>query len=150
MEAGMDLLKIMRNIELFEGLTDSELEEIAAICVAKRLKKGDILVEEGAPGESFFIITGGAVEVVVNSAFDTSRRAVLNLGAGQLIGEMSLVEQSPRSATVAAIEEPTTVQAIRYDDFHRLCERNTRIGYITMRNMAADISFKLRHFNLSR
>lgn len=146
----MVLLNIMRNIDLFEGLTDSELEDIAAICKAKHLKKGDILVEEGKRGESFFIITEGAVEVVIDSTFDTSRRAVLNLGAGQLIGEMSLLEQGPRSATVVAIEEPTKVQAIRYDDFHQLCEHNTRIGYITMRNMAANISFKLRHFNLSR
>lgn len=145
----MDLLKILRDVELFDGLTNSDLKEISAICEVKHLQKGDVLVKEGEPGQSFFIIAEGAVKIMLNS-YQDSPKTVLNLGVGQLIGEMSLVEQSPRSATVVAIEEPTVIHAIRHDEFHQLCERKTRIGYITMRNMAADISFKLRHFNLSR
>jgi CRP-like cAMP-binding protein len=62
---------------------------------------------------------------------------------------MSLVDQGPRSASVRAIQEPTVVQVIRHDDFLDLCQRNTHIGYVVMFNMAADLSFKLRHRNLS-
>ena len=66
-----------------------------------------------------------------------------------LIGEMSMVDQGPRSASVRAIHDPTVVQVIRHEDFQALCQRNTHIGYVVMYNMAADLSFKLRHRNLS-
>jgi CRP-like cAMP-binding protein len=71
------------------------------------------------------------------------------LGTGQIIGEMALVDRGPRSATVRAIHTPTIVQVIRHADFHQLCQENTQIGYTVMYNIAADLSFKLRHRNLS-
>ncbi|MEA3349054.1 MAG: cyclic nucleotide-binding domain-containing protein [Chloroflexota bacterium] len=145
----MILLKLIRNVELFNGLTDTELKKIAELCQVKQLKKGETLIKEGDTGDEFFIISKGAVEVIVNSS-QSSPETIINLGAGQLIGEMSLVQSGTRSATVRALHDNTTVHAIHHDDFHQLCESDARIGYIIMRNMAADISFKLRHFNLSR
>ena len=67
----------------------------------------------------------------------------------QLIGEMSLVDRGPRSATVRAIQDPTIVQVIQHEEFQALCQKNNRIGYLVMLNIAADLSFKLRHRNLS-
>lgn len=144
----MELRKLIRGVELFDGLTEAELDEIAAICQSRRFTKGDILAVEGKIGDDLFIVTEGAVEVVVDDQ-QALPRVVINLGIGQLIGEMSLVDQGPRSATVRAIHDPTIVQVIRHDDFHELCKRNTRIGYVVMYNMAADLSFKLRHRHLS-
>jgi CRP-like cAMP-binding protein len=62
---------------------------------------------------------------------------------------MALVDKGARSATVKAIIDPTVVQAIRAEDFDRICNQNTHIGFIVMRNLASDISFKLRHRNLN-
>jgi CRP/FNR family cyclic AMP-dependent transcriptional regulator len=103
---------------------------------------------EGEIGDEIFIVMEGTVEIIVNSGRKTPK-VVIHLGVGQLIGEMSLVDRGPRSATVRAIEDPTIVQVIRHQDFHTLCKRNYRIGYIVMHNMAADLSFKLRHRHLS-
>jgi CRP/FNR family cyclic AMP-dependent transcriptional regulator len=144
----MELKKLFRGIELFEGLTDSELDEIATICQPRRFTKGDLLAVEGEPGGDLFIITSGTVEVIVES-HKASPRVVINLSTGQLIGEMSLVDRGARSATVRAVQDTTTVQSIRYQDFHNLCKRNNHIGYVIMHNLAADLSFKLRHSNLS-
>lgn len=144
----MELKKLFRGVELFQGLTDSELDEIAAICQPRRFKKGDLLAVEAEPGRDLFIITSGTVEVIVESQ-KSSPKVVINLSTGQLIGEMSLIDRGARSATVRAIQDPTTVQAIRYQDFHNLCKRNNHIGYVVMFNMAADLSFKLRHRHLS-
>ena len=144
----MELRKLISDVEVFYGLTDVELDEIAAICHQRRFKKGDILAVEGEIGSEFFIITEGAVEVMVSNQ-QAPPRVVINLGIGQLIGEMSLVDQGPRSATVRAINDPTIIQVLRQDDFHELCKRDTRIGYVVMFNMAADLSFKLRHRHLS-
>jgi CRP/FNR family transcriptional regulator, cyclic AMP receptor protein len=141
----MILTHLLRNVELFDGLTDDELDAVAAICYEKQFKRGDIIAKQGEPGDEFFIVTQGFVEVIL----EEPRRAVVNLGPGQLIGEMAVVDQGPRSATVQAVDEPTIVQVISRDKFEALCKKHTRIGYIVIRNIAADLSFKLRHRNLS-
>ncbi len=143
----MDINKLLRSVELFEGLTDDDLNEVAEICAQRQFKDGDILAKQGDVGCELFIVSDGLVEVAVRER--TAPRVVVNLGAGQLIGEMSLVDRGLRSATVRAIHEPTTVQVIQHDEFQALCQRNTRIGYLVMLNIAADLSFKLRHRNLS-
>ena len=144
----MELKAVIQGVEIFEGLTTTELDDIVAICQQKSFKKGDILTVEGDIGEDLFIVENGAVEVLIKRNKKTPK-IVIHLGVGQLIGEMSLVDRGLRSATVRAIQEPTTVQVIRHQDFHYLCNRNHRIGYIVMHNIAADLSFKLRHRHLS-
>lgn len=144
----MDINKLLRRVELFEGLTDDDLREVAAICTQRQFKDGDVLAKQGEVGRELYIVSDGLVEVAVSER--TTPRVVVNLGAGQLIGEMSLVDRGPRSATVKAIQDPTIVQVIQHDEFQTLCQRNTRIGYLVMLNIAADLSFKLRHRNLSK
>lgn len=143
----MELLDHLRNVEIFKGLSEDELVEICSLCNSRQLESGENLVNEGDVGEEFYLITQGSVEVVVGIKQD-SPRTVIHMGEGQLIGEMALIDHGRRSATVRAIQDPTRVQIIRNDDFQELCERNTRVGYVVMRNMAADLSFKLRHLNL--
>lgn len=141
----MDIRNFLRGVELFEGLSDDDLEEVAALCDERRLNRGELLAKEGEPGDELFIITEGFVEVLL----EAPSRVVVNLGSGQLIGEMALVDGGPRSATVRAISNPTVVQVIHRKDFDNLCNQNTRLGYSVVRNIATDLSFKLRHRNLS-
>ena len=143
----MEIKKLLRNVELFDGLTDDDLSKVAKICVRRQLKNGEVLAQQGEIGRELFIVSEGLVEVAVQE-HDVSR-VLIKLGAGQIIGEMSLVDHGPRSATVKAIQEPTYVQVIQHEDFKALCQRNTHIGYRVMLNLAADLSFKLRHSNLS-
>ena len=143
-----DLKQILRTVMLFANLTDVELQDVANICQKKELKRGDIIAEQGSMGDEMFIVTEGFVEVAIKSDAEASN-VLVNLGSGQIIGEMALIDQGPRSATVRAISDRTTVQVIHRDDFNSLCEENTRIGYIVMKDIAADLSFKLRHRNLT-
>ncbi len=146
----MDLMKMLGGVELFNQLTDQELEQVAQIFMEKRLKIGDVLTKQGSRGDELFLVTEGFVEVMIEEGVDRDARKVVNLGRGQIIGEMSLVDEGPRSATVRAISDPTVVQVARRQAFESLCETNTRIGYRVMRNIAADLSFKLRHQHLDR
>jgi CRP-like cAMP-binding protein len=143
----VDIKELLGSVELFDGLLDEDFKEVAAICEQRQLKVGEVLAKQGEIGSELFIVSDGLVEVTVRER--TIPKVVVNLGAGQLIGEMSLVDHGPRSATVRAIHTPTIVQVIQHDDFQELCQKNTRIGYIVMSNLAADLSFKLRHRNLS-
>lgn len=144
----MDINKLIQKIELFEGLTEDEVEKIIGLCQQRRFKNGDLLAIEGEAGNDLFIVTQGSVEISLEKK-KQSPQIIVNLGVGQIIGEMSLVDRGPRSATVRATQDPTIVQVIQHHDFQNLCEQNHRIGYIVMKNMAADLSFKLRHSHLS-
>jgi len=143
----MNLLELIRNIELFRGLNTEELEAIAAICKSRNLSKGEILVTENEIGDEFYIISQGAAEVLVRAAAPTPQ-SIIHLGSGQVVGEMALVDKGPRSATVKVLQDYTRVQVIHNADFKALCEENKNIGYVVMGNIAADLSFKLRHRNL--
>jgi CRP-like cAMP-binding protein len=144
----MDLKQILRGVDLFEGLTDQELERVVTICSEMRFSPGQIITREGAEGNELFIITEGFVEIVLGERPTMAARVVVSLGPGQIIGEMALVDQGPRSASVRATSKPTVVQAIQRADLEALFQQETRIGYIIMRNLAADLSFKMRHRNL--
>jgi CRP-like cAMP-binding protein len=146
----MDLLAVLGNVELFDGITPDELEAVSKICRERSYHAGDVLTKQGEPGDELYVICDGFVEVLRSvTPSDPSPRAVVNLGQGQIVGEMALVDLGPRSATVRTISEKTVVQVIQRDDFKRLCDENYHLGYIVMRNIAADLSFKLRHQHLA-
>jgi len=146
----MDLLAVLGNVELFDGITPEELEAVSKICRERSYPAGDVLTTQGEPGDELYVICDGFVEVLRSETpSDPSPRAVVNLGQGQIVGEMALVDLGPRSATVRTISEKTVVQVIQRDDFERLCDENYHLGYIVMRNIAADLSFKLRHQHLA-
>jgi CRP/FNR family transcriptional regulator, cyclic AMP receptor protein len=145
----MDIKQVLRQVELFDGLSEDELNQVVTICTSKELHAGDILIHQGEQGDELYIVTEGSVEVVLSDAQQQEKRVVVNLGAGQIFGEIALLDQGPRSASVRATAEPTGVQSIHHNDFNDLCAQNNHIGYVVMRNMAADLSFKLRHRNLA-
>jgi CRP-like cAMP-binding protein len=62
---------------------------------------------------------------------------------------MALIDMGLRSATVRCTKDGTELYVLHRDEFIQLCEEDTDIGYKVMRNLAADMSFKLRHRNLS-
>jgi CRP-like cAMP-binding protein len=142
----MSLTSLLKRSALFSGLSDSEAEAVAAICAEKTFPSGSILIQQGDTGDELFIIQEGQVEVIVMGP--KPERPLVVLGKGQILGEMSLLDYGYRSATVRATEE-TIVQIIKEVDFTALCERDNHIGYVAMHNLAADLSFKLRHQHLA-
>lgn len=145
----MELNQVLQGVEFFQGLTEDEIEQLAAICTERHYNKDEIITRQGEPGNEMYIITSGFADVVLGDRRSSSARVVVSLGSGQLIGEMAILDQGPRSATVIAKGEPTILQVIQREAFEKLCRENSNIGYIVMRNLAVDLSFKLRHHNLS-
>lgn len=145
----MKLPEMLGQVELFEGLDQAELEVIAEICSERSLTAGEVVTKQGDAGDELFVIWDGLVEVVhEETPQDPAPRTVVNLGQGQLFGEMALVDLGPRSATVRVVSDTATLQAIDRKSFNQVCEAHHHLGYVVMRNMAADLSFKLRHQHL--
>lgn len=146
----MEYDAILEAVELFEGATPQELASVAALCQERTYTKGDIVTTQGEPGAELFVVFEGFVEVLrAGGTPEQAPRTVVHLGSGQIFGEMALVDRGPRSATVKAASDETRVLVISQDDFERLCEQNHHLGFVVMRNIAADLSFKLRHRHLT-
>jgi CRP-like cAMP-binding protein len=146
----MELVKLLRSVELFDGLTDNQVKELAAISDERTYKRHQLVFNQGDDGDRLYVVRSGFVEVIVDDAqSEDEPRTIVNLGTGQVFGEMALVDRGKRSATVRSVDDGTVINSISREDFNNLCETNTAIGYVVMRNIAADLSFKLRHRNLS-
>jgi len=146
----------LKRVEILIGLTDEQLARVAEICRVQVFAAGDVIVREREPSGGIYITHTGSVEVDLSASRITAEtlaapgpQALISLGQGQVFGEMALVDMGPRSATVRCAEDGSELYVLQRDDFLQLCEQDTDIGYKVMRNLAAEISFKLRHRNLT-
>src|SRR4051812_1327658 len=117
----------LQRIKLFSGLSVIECAE-----VVKRMKRRDfppnqVIVREGAPGNSMYFITAGHVEVRKKDATTGIDFLIAELGPGQNFGEMPLITGKPRIATVTATQ-PTTCAVLEQKDFHELLLAYPKIG----------------------
>ncbi len=145
----MDTIELLKGVEAFDGLSDDELKQLTTICHEARFAKGQTITTQGEEGDEFYIIRNGLVEVSVSDGSGLAPRTVINLGTGQVVGEMALVDRGPRSATVRCVTD-VTVNVIDREAFEQICQANHHIGMVVYRNLAADLSFKVRHRNLAR
>ena len=94
---------IFRNSPLFAGLSDNDLARLLEMCETIRLHPGEILIEQGAPGDSAYIILDGEMDVQISSGEQTN--VIATRSAGDVIGEIALLDHSPRTATVLATRD---------------------------------------------
>lgn len=142
-----DLLSLMRHNTLFRGLNDLQLGRLAQIMRREQYGEGQTIVEQDGVGDSMYVIASGQVSVMMHGARGAKRTA-LYLGIGQLFGEVALLDEGARTATIAATQDDTVVYALPRGAFNRLCSEDHALGYVIMRNLATDLAFKLRHQNL--
>jgi selenocysteine lyase/cysteine desulfurase len=107
-----DELPLLRRLPLFSGLGDEELAELAGSLRLLRLERGATLFAEGAPAGSAFLVVRGAVEAT--RVRGDRRLRLATVGPGRLLGELSLVDGGPRTATCTAVE-PTLVLELDRD-----------------------------------
>jgi len=115
----------LRKVPLFSGLNDSLLEAVAAVATVDEFARNDVIVHERDHGTSLFVILDGQVKVSLLRP--DSREAILAiLRPGEFFGEMSLLDNHPRSASVVAME-PTTVMILTRTDFLSLIQSKPKI-----------------------
>ncbi|PID85222.1 MAG: hypothetical protein CSA11_09885 [Chloroflexi bacterium] len=144
MSISIDLLK---RVPLFANLEKDELAQIALICTEEKVSPNELVIEQNTTGTEMYIIADGSMDVFI-SGLNNSRSLVV-LGRGQVIGEMALIDEGYRSASVRATNGEARLYRVESEDFYELCEKYNHIGYIVMRNLAVDVAFKLRHRNLA-
>src|SRR3990172_2488820 len=104
----MSLLSIMKQVELFRGMNEEQLARVGSLSRKEVFAVGAVICRQGDPGDNVYIISKGQVEIVVSDGRGSSFPA-LYLGSGQVVGEVALIDEGPRSASVIAAENDTTV-----------------------------------------
>ena len=141
----VDHQKIYRAVPLFKTRSEEELESILAISRLFRSPEGHHLVEQGEPGKGVFIIINGAAAVTVVDA-DGESTLLANLSRGDAVGELSLIDSSPHSATVTCTET-STVFHLDTKAFNELRAQHDTAAFKVLRATAPMICERLRQMN---
>ena len=110
-------LQDLRKSPLFEGLSDEELKHLMDNAKPVSLHAGEVLMKQGDPGDTAFIVVNGELEITKQSGQSLIKIDVRS--SGEIIGEMALLSHSPRSATVTAVTDCETL-CISKDVFDNL------------------------------
>lgn len=110
----------LKRIPLFEGLSRKELVELARVTEDVEVPEGKVLCKEGELGREFFVIIEGEAEVTRRGKHLATDRG------GEFFGEIALLENSPRVATVTA-KTPLRFFVITSQDFRRLLDENPKV-----------------------
>ena len=132
-------LDLIRRVPLFSMLTDAQAVTVADGVVKRRFKRGEMIVEQGKKTNALFILLNGRARVV--STDSRGREVILaTLQPGDHIGEMSLIDNEPHSATVRA-EVQTDVLMLGRNEIARCLPENSSMAYAVMRGLVQ----RLRH-----
>jgi signal transduction histidine kinase len=125
----------IRNVYFFNDLDEAAIKKIIAVCHKQTLAAGEIIFQEGDAASNFFIVLDGTVEVWKD--YNSREPDMLALHTpGHLFGEMALIDELPRSATVIA-REKTDLLFINRDDFQKIVKEDSRIALSIMKSVSS-------------
>ncbi|HWE57741.1 MAG TPA: cyclic nucleotide-binding domain-containing protein [Acidimicrobiales bacterium] len=125
-----DRIELLGHLMLFETCTQKELGQIASIMVEAERPAGAYLTREGQDGGLMFIIVEGTANVVAGNG-----KVLGRLKAGDVVGELSLIDGQARSASVVATS-PVHVLEIAADDFNRLVHESPKFVKALLRSLS--------------
>src|SRR5256885_6664924 len=121
------LIPFLKNVKLFSELGPESLMKLGTCLKTAEFPPAEVIVREGAPGVSMYIIKSGLVEVRKKDPATGIDFMVAQLGDGAAVGEMSLLTGKPRSATVTTAQ-PTVVYTLTRADFRNLLTQHPEIS----------------------
>jgi CRP/FNR family transcriptional regulator, cyclic AMP receptor protein len=144
---------VLATTEMFDNFSEAQLSLLAALCSPATFNRGHLLMSENDESDEMYIIGRGGVEVLVNpgtvgneAAHQRLEPVVLTeLRQGQVVGEVALVDQGVRSATIRVSRDDTMLLRLRRDQLMRLCETYPVLGFKLMKNLATELATKIRN-----
>lgn len=132
----------LRDVGLFGGMTDEAIDAFAAELSVRRAEPGEFVLREGEYAREMFVVLGGELEVLKRGPSGNDTRVSM-LGPGDWVGEMSIVDVMPRSASVRALA-PSLLLRIDAEDFDRLYRNDLKSYALFVFNIAREMSRRLR------
>lgn len=130
-------LVALRALPIFATLSDETLEGVAEVAVLRRIPRYAVVVSAGERIDSLYLILTGHLKVVLGD--DQGREVILSmLGPGDFFGEMAIIDDLPRSATVQATTE-SSLAVIAAGEFRRCMADNVEVAFYVMRSLVAKL-----------
>ncbi len=136
-----NMLQLLAGVELFAELDQDELTKVSALALMRKEPRDTVIFNAGDSADSVFVVANGKVKIIVTST-DGKEFILTVLGAGQVFGEMALLEPAPRSATVITATA-VGLLVISRADFKHLLNTEPRIT----RKLLSILSRRLRRAN---
>ena len=148
---GLDLIaalkeKYINNNDLFDSLSPEQVKRISSLMEEIHVDKGSYIVKENTPPEELFLLLRGAADVVKLDAKSGRSHTLATLKPGDTIGEVSLLDNEPRSASVLATES-CVLSVVKIKNLESLSKRPSTVTDTVKINLANVISSRLRHTN---
>jgi len=138
-------VELLRQTDLFQGLTNEELGRITGISAKESFKAGEVIFAEGVQGDKFYLIMKGEVRIS-KIIPGVGEEALVILKKGAYFGEMSLIDNQPRSAH-AIVNKPAEVMVIEREDFEKLLANDKDLAYKLLWTFLKTLSHRLRETN---
>jgi CRP/FNR family transcriptional regulator, cyclic AMP receptor protein len=143
MIAARPLAETLATVPFFSGLDAASLDRVTRGMRTRRFRKGEVIFHLGDPGDALFIVVSGAIKIMLPS--DTGDEAILaTLRAGDVFGELALLDGAPRSATAAALEASETAILPRAQ-FRELLATEPAIRDALLASLAAELRRLTNH-----
>lgn len=124
---------VLKNVPMFASFSDEALRLLATVVTRKSIPRAATVMAAGDPTDSLYIVISGRLKVMMSDA--EGKEVILSiLGGGEFFGEMGLIDDSPRSASVVAIE-PCELLCINKRDFNRCLAENFEMAMAVMRGL---------------
>ncbi len=132
-EEEISKIKLLRSVDILSSLQLFELKMLAGYLSDFTVHAGDVICRQGDPGEELFIIESGEMGVIIKIT-DGTEKEIVSLKSGDFFGEMSIFDNSPRSATCRAKTDSTLLRLAK-EDFLKLMEQSPDTTITIMKNM---------------
>ena len=140
-----DILSFLHDVEMFGNLNDSELSEIVSIMDVQSFRANQRIFSENEIGDGWFVIYKGKVGVEKRTPF-IADQVVAELGPSVCLGEMAILDDSPRSATVVAMDQ-TQLFHFSKRKFNQLIKSGSLAAYKMVYGMAGTLAKRQRVLN---
>lgn len=153
--AMIDPTRGLRKAAILSGLSDDDIGQILKLGRFVTFKASDTIMREGEQSDTMYLFLSGDVEVTKNmtlkiagQGFGHAEKSMTRLKAGTapVFGEMCMLEDEPRSATITAASDCLLFE-IRRASFDTLCDANPRLGLTLMRRIASMLGSRVRKGN---
>jgi CRP/FNR family cyclic AMP-dependent transcriptional regulator len=122
---------VLKSVPMFASFSPDQLRALETMIMRRSAPRGSAIVREGEPADVLYIVVSGRLKVMMGEA-DGKETILSILGPGEFFGEMGLIDENPRSATVVAIE-PCEMLALTRRDFRRCLVENANLAMAVMR-----------------
>jgi len=125
---------MLRNVSLFSGLPEESVKAVSALATTRTYPKNTIIISEGDDSDSLYAVLSGKVKVYLSD--DEGKEIIINIhGPGDYFGEMALLDDKPRSASVMTLEE-SKLAVLSKTAFEDCLSKNPQISLPIIRGMS--------------